>query len=154
MQGLGKGGGGGGGHHGGGGGGHHGGGGGGFRRGGRGGIFVGGSPAYFGPGWGYPYYDDSYPLQVVVPDSCEENVRAGCYKRWGHDAAKMASCVASGYKGCGLQGLGALPGCGRKGVAIAVAAVLAGAAGYFATRKPIVGIAGAVIGAALPALAC
>jgi len=90
---------------------------------------------------------------VVVPENCEESVRSGCYQRWGHDAAKMASCVADGYKGCGLQGIGALPGFGRMGVAVAVAAVVGGAVGYFATKKPIVGIAGAVLGATLPVLA-
>ena len=105
MRALGRGGGG----HGGGGGGHHGGGGGhhgGGFRGGRG-IFTGG--AYFAPGYAYPYlYADTYPLQVVVPDSCEESVRAGCAQRWSQNPARMAQCVTDGYRGCGIKGLGGL----------------------------------------------
>jgi hypothetical protein len=135
MQGLGKGGGGGhggGGHHGGGGGGHHG--GGGRGRGGR--FFRGGSPAYFAPGWGpYPYlYDDTSTLQVVVPESCEESVRSGCYQRWGHDSARMAQCVSDGYRGCGLKGFGALPGGDQKGLVVVGAVVVGAVAGYLVTK--------------------
>ncbi len=138
MHGLGKGGGGG--HHGGGGGGHHG--GGGHRGGSRG--------AYFAPGygWGYPYpYDDSYPLQVVVPDSCEESVRAGCYQRWSHDPARMAKCISDGYRGCGGSGLGALP-VGAAYTAMSIGAgALVGLAGAVLLKKNKA--AGAGIGAAL-----
>jgi len=149
MQGLGKGGGG----HGG-GGGHHG---GGFHHGGgRGGIFVGGAPAYFAPGYGpYPYlYDDTSTLQVVVPGSCEESVRSGCYQRWGHDPARMATCVSDGYRGCGIRGLGAPAGCAPSGTAIVAAALLGAAAGYFMTERAAGAVVGAAVLAAFPALSC
>ncbi len=92
-------------------------------------------PAYFAPGsgWAYPpyLYADTAPLQILVPDSCEESVRSGCYQRWSHDPARMATCVSAGYRGCGLQGLGADSGGSQ--VAIAAAALLvAGALAAFA----------------------
>lgn len=157
MQGLGRGGGGGGhrgGGGGGGGGGFHRGGGGGFRHRGPRSIFSGGVPAYFAPGYGYPYYyDDGYPLQVVVPESCEESVRSGCYQRWSQDATRMAQCVRDGYRGCGLKGLGDAGGCAT-GTAMVAGAMLGAAAGGFAAKSPWGALVGGILGAVIPSFAC
>jgi hypothetical protein len=85
---------------------------------------------------------------VVVPENCEESVRAGCYQRWSQDPARMAQCVRDGYKGCGVSGLGSVGGAVgiAKLAAVGAAVGLAGAALFGKSARAGAGIGAAVGG--------
>jgi hypothetical protein len=63
----------------------------------------------------------------------------------------MASCVADGYKGCGLRGLGAFTD--RTVPAALALGALGAAVGYFMKKKTSAVLIGAAVGAAVPLVA-